>query len=292
MDPIFFESAEQFRAWLAAHHDTETEVLVGFHKKATGTPTMTWSESVDQALCFGWIDGRRNSLGSNAYTIRFTPRKPTSNWSKINVAKVEDLTRRGLMHEAGLAAYARRDPAKTGVYSFENEDVGLGAEFEAEFRRDEAAWAWYAASAARLPADRSSLGAQRQAREHATFTVGDADRRLARGTGNQAAPPAWRVSADGALPGLLQSQRPTTDCRLQQSTEISFAAAGTTQSIDSTATNSSGAPGDLTPTKLSPRHALPRHHSVTSAGCLRHGAGGGARCSAREHSSASCPARR
>jgi uncharacterized protein YdeI (YjbR/CyaY-like superfamily) len=144
MDPIFFESAEQFRAWLAAHHDTETEVLVGFHKKTTGKPTMTWSESVDQALCFGWIDGRRNSLGSNAYTIRFTPRKPTSNWSKINVAKVADLTRQGLMHEAGLAAYARRDPAKTGVYSFENDDVGLGAEFEAEFWRDETAWAWYA----------------------------------------------------------------------------------------------------------------------------------------------------
>ena len=151
MEPIFFESADQFRAWLAAHHAAETEVLVGFHKKAAGRPMMTppmtspmtWSESVDQALCFGWIDGRRNGLGPDAYTIRFTPRKPTSNWSKINVAKVEDLTRRGLMHESGLAAYARRDPAKTGVYSFENEDRGLGAEFEAEFRRDSAAWAWY-----------------------------------------------------------------------------------------------------------------------------------------------------
>jgi uncharacterized protein YdeI (YjbR/CyaY-like superfamily) len=143
MEPIFFESADQFRQWLATHHATETEVLVGFHKKATGTPTMTWSESVDQALCFGWIDGRRNSVGDDAYTIRFTPRKATSNWSKINVAKVEDLTRRGLMHEAGLAAYARRDPAKTGVYSFENEDIGLGPEFEAEFRRDQEAWAWY-----------------------------------------------------------------------------------------------------------------------------------------------------
>jgi uncharacterized protein YdeI (YjbR/CyaY-like superfamily) len=144
MEPIFFESSDQFRTWLAAHHATETEVLVGFHKKAVGRPTMTWSESVDQALCFGWIDGRRHSLGPEAYTIRFTPRKPASNWSKINVAKVEDLTRRGLMHESGLAAYARRDPAKTGVYSFENEDLGLGPEFEAEFRRDAEAWAWYA----------------------------------------------------------------------------------------------------------------------------------------------------
>lgn len=143
MDPIFFESADQFRAWLAAHHDTETDVLVGFHKKATGKPTMTWSESVDQALCFGWIDGRRTGSGPDAYTIRFTPRKPKSNWSTINVAKVEQLTRQGLMHPAGLAAFARRDPAKTGVYSFENEDLGLGDEFEAEFRCDQQAWAWY-----------------------------------------------------------------------------------------------------------------------------------------------------
>jgi uncharacterized protein YdeI (YjbR/CyaY-like superfamily) len=143
MDPTFFVSADQFRAWLAEHHATETEVYVGFHKKATGRPTLTWSESVDHALCFGWIDGRRHSVGAEAYTIRFTPRKPTSNWSKINVAKVEDLTRRGLMHEAGLAAFARRDPAKTGVYSFETEDAGLGPEFESEFQRDEVAWGWY-----------------------------------------------------------------------------------------------------------------------------------------------------
>jgi uncharacterized protein YdeI (YjbR/CyaY-like superfamily) len=140
---MFFASAGQFRQWLDEHHATESEVLVGFHKKVTGRPTMTWSESVDQALCFGWIDGRRTGLGSDAYTIRFTPRKPSSIWSKINVAKVEDLTRRGLMHEAGLAAFARRDPAKTGVYSFESEDRGLGAEFEAEFRADAAAWEWF-----------------------------------------------------------------------------------------------------------------------------------------------------
>ena len=143
MEPIFFESAAQFREWLAAHHASATEVLVGFHKKATGRPTLTWSESVDQALCFGWIDGRRNSLGADAYTIRFTPRKPTSNWSTINVAKVEELTRLGLVHEAGLAAFDKRDPAKTGVYSFEREDRGLGDAFEAEFRADATAWAWY-----------------------------------------------------------------------------------------------------------------------------------------------------
>lgn len=142
--PIFFASAAQWRAWLEEHHATETEVVVGFHKKKTGKPSMTWSEAVDQALCFGWIDSVRHSLGPDAYTNRFTPRKPTSNWSKINVAKVEELTRRGLMHPAGLAAFAQRDSARTGVYSFENGDDDLGEEYEAEFRRAKKAWAWFA----------------------------------------------------------------------------------------------------------------------------------------------------
>ena len=143
MKPIFFESAAAFRDWLEAHHDRETELLVGFHKKATGKPSMTWSESVDQALCFGWIDGVRRSHGADAYTIRFTPRKPTSNWSNVNVAKVEALQQQGLMRPAGLAAFERRDPAKTGIYSFEVDDEGLGPEFEAEFRGDPEAWAWF-----------------------------------------------------------------------------------------------------------------------------------------------------
>jgi uncharacterized protein YdeI (YjbR/CyaY-like superfamily) len=143
MEPIFFQSAGEFRDWLTAHHDTASEVLVGFHKRGTGRPTMTWSESVDQALCFGWIDGVRRSFGGDAYTIRFTPRKPKSTWSNINVAKVEALTRQGLMHPAGLTAFAQRDPAKTGVYSFENTADGLTPEDEAEFRRDAPAWAWF-----------------------------------------------------------------------------------------------------------------------------------------------------
>ena len=92
MDAIVFASPGEFRAWLAEHHADEKEVLVGFHKKSTGRPTMTWSESVDQALCYGWIDGVRRSLGVGGYTIRFTPRKPTSLWSNINVAKVQQLT--------------------------------------------------------------------------------------------------------------------------------------------------------------------------------------------------------
>jgi uncharacterized protein YdeI (YjbR/CyaY-like superfamily) len=142
MEPLFFASASEWRAWLAEHHATATEVVVGFHKKKTGKPSMTWSEAVDQALCFGWIDGIRHSLGPDAYTNRFTPRKPTSNWSNVNVAKVEALRRQGLMHPAGLAAFALRPPVRTGVYSFEAGDDGLG-DYEAEFRRDAMAWSWF-----------------------------------------------------------------------------------------------------------------------------------------------------
>ena len=100
MEPIFFADADEWRAWLAAHHDARTEVLVGFHKKATGKPSMTWSDAVDQALCFGGSTVSA-SLGPDAYTNRFTPRRPGSNWSDVNVAKVEDLTWRGLMHPPG-----------------------------------------------------------------------------------------------------------------------------------------------------------------------------------------------
>jgi len=123
--PRFFATPAAFRAWLEKHHATESELLVGFHKRATGTPSITWPESVDEALCFGWIDGKRQSLGATSYTIRFTPRKPTSIWSAINVAKVEALTKAGKMHAAGLAAYAKRTAERTGVYSFERSEAAV-----------------------------------------------------------------------------------------------------------------------------------------------------------------------
>src|SRR3954447_19335409 len=121
-DPVFFESPREFYDWLESHHESETELLVGFHKKATGKPSMTWSESVDQALCFGWIDGVRRSLGDESYTIRFTPRKPGSTWSKVNVAKVEELERNGLMRPAGRRAFDARTEHNTGIYSFERDE--------------------------------------------------------------------------------------------------------------------------------------------------------------------------
>jgi uncharacterized protein YdeI (YjbR/CyaY-like superfamily) len=142
--PAFFATAAEFRAWLEANHETETELLVGLYKKGSGKPSITWPESVDQALCFGWIDGVRRSLGNDAYTIRFTPRKPNSIWSAVNVAKVTELERQGLMRPAGKAAFARRSEERTGVYSFERgEPATLAPEQEAAFRAVPEAWEYF-----------------------------------------------------------------------------------------------------------------------------------------------------
>jgi len=102
---IFFESQDKFRAWLEQHHEKETVLIVGYYKVKSGKPSMTWSESVDQALCFGWIDGIRRSIDEESYCIRFTPRRSRSNWSEINIKKVEELTKAGLMKPAGLKMF-------------------------------------------------------------------------------------------------------------------------------------------------------------------------------------------
>jgi uncharacterized protein YdeI (YjbR/CyaY-like superfamily) len=117
--PTFFATPAAFRAWLERHHETAKELLVGFYKTNSGKPSITWPQSVDEALCFGWIDGVRKSLGPDAYTIRFTPRKPKSIWSAINVDKVAQLKKLGKMRPAGLRAFAHRTAERTGVYSFE-----------------------------------------------------------------------------------------------------------------------------------------------------------------------------
>ena len=120
-DPIFFDGAEQFRAWLQEHHASETEVWVGMYKKATGRQTLSWPQAVDQALCFGWIDGIVRRIDDERHMQRFTPRKPSSNWSKVNIANVERLEREGLMHPAGRAAFERRTDERTAVYAFEQD---------------------------------------------------------------------------------------------------------------------------------------------------------------------------
>src|SRR5215470_5657105 len=118
MKAKFFTAQEQFRQWLEKNHATATELLVGFHKKASGKKSITYAEALDEALCFGWIDGVRRNLDETSYTIRFSPRKPRSIWSLINVRHVERLQKEGRMQPAGLAAFAIRDPKRTGIYSF------------------------------------------------------------------------------------------------------------------------------------------------------------------------------
>jgi uncharacterized protein YdeI (YjbR/CyaY-like superfamily) len=143
-EPVFFETPAEFRAWLEEHHATASELLVGFHKRASGRATMTWAESVDQALCFGWIDGVRRSLGEHSYTIRFTPRKPRSIWSARNTERVRKMEEAGLMRPAGLAAFERRSEQRTGVYSFERPDEAqLSPDQERRFKADAAAWKWF-----------------------------------------------------------------------------------------------------------------------------------------------------
>jgi len=121
--PRFFATPANFRAWLQANHETETELVVGFHKKGSGKPSITWPESVDEALCFGWIDGVRRSLGERDYSIRFTPRRTRSIWSAVNVARVAELTKLGRMRPAGIRAFAARTPERTGVYAFERKEA-------------------------------------------------------------------------------------------------------------------------------------------------------------------------
>lgn len=141
--PTFFRSAASFRAWLASHHATEQELLVGFHKVATGPRTMTYKEALDEALSFGWIDGIRRRLDDERYTIRFTPRKPTSIWSAVNIKRVKVLKAEGRMMPAGLAAFAKRDEKRSANYSYERGHAELDAEALENFSRNPGALAFY-----------------------------------------------------------------------------------------------------------------------------------------------------
>jgi uncharacterized protein YdeI (YjbR/CyaY-like superfamily) len=146
MEPIFFKSPQEFYDWLEEHHETESEVYVGMHKKHTGKRAMSWSEAVDQALCFGWIDGRANAIDEDSYMQRFTPRRPGSNWSKINIAKVAKLTEEGRMRPAGLRAFEARTGARSGQFSYEERhQARLTEEHERRLRADAAAWEYWQA---------------------------------------------------------------------------------------------------------------------------------------------------
>jgi uncharacterized protein YdeI (YjbR/CyaY-like superfamily) len=143
MPPQFFETQAAFRAWLEKHYKSETALLVGFYKVGSGKPSMTWSESVDQALCFGWIDGIRKSIDQESYSIRFTPRKPTSIWSAINIKKVEELNKAGLMTVEGQKAFDLRTENKSRIYAHEGEVLQLDPNYEIAFKQEEAAWHFF-----------------------------------------------------------------------------------------------------------------------------------------------------
>ncbi|MBL8513483.1 MAG: YdeI/OmpD-associated family protein [Betaproteobacteria bacterium] len=143
-EPKFFATQERFRAWLERNAVMQPEVIVGFHKTGAGKPSMTWPESVDEALCFGWIDGVRRRIDDETYQIRFTPRRPDSIWSAVNLAKVERLIAEGRMTPAGLAVYKKRKPEKSAIYSFEQQgELHLAPEAEIRFKRNRPAWAFF-----------------------------------------------------------------------------------------------------------------------------------------------------
>ena len=143
MKPTYFLSSEDFRRWLDANHREVTELFVGFYKKDSGQGGITYAGALDEALCFGWIDGVRKSVDALSYTIRFTPRKPKSIWSLVNLRHIERLTKSGRVTPAGLKVFAARNPAKCGVYAFENAAQKFAAADERKFRADKRAWDFF-----------------------------------------------------------------------------------------------------------------------------------------------------
>jgi len=143
MEVTFFATEISFRKWLQKNHQKESELLVGFYKVGSGKPSITWSQSVDQALCFGWIDGITKSIDKESYCIRFTPRKPTSIWSTVNINKVQKLTESGLMAPEGLKAFALRKESRSAVYSHETESVALESEYIKLFKLNKVAWSFF-----------------------------------------------------------------------------------------------------------------------------------------------------
>jgi uncharacterized protein YdeI (YjbR/CyaY-like superfamily) len=143
-NPVFFATPADWRAWLEKHHADAEEFWVGFHKRDSGRPSITWPESVDGALCFGWIDGVRKSIDAASYKIRFTPRKPRSIWSAINIKRANELSTLGLMHPSGLAAFDKRDGDRSAIYAYEQRRTAvLPPQFEKQFRKNSEGWKFF-----------------------------------------------------------------------------------------------------------------------------------------------------
>lgn len=143
MTPRFFRTASAFRVWLTKHHTAATELLVGFHKKDSGKLSMTWPESVDEALCVGWIDGVRRRIDDDSYSIRFSPRRARSIWSAVNIKRAQELDALGRMKPAGLRAYAAREENRSGIYAYEQRSDTLPEPYAAMLRKHRAAWTFF-----------------------------------------------------------------------------------------------------------------------------------------------------
>lgn len=143
MKLVFFPTQKDLRKWFEKNHKKEKELFVGFYKVSSGKPSITWSQSVDEALCFGWIDGIRRSVDEESYCIRFTPRNPKSNWSAINIKKVEELSKLGLMKTEGLAAFSFRKEEKSKIYAYENPAVIFDKTYEKKFKANKSAWKYF-----------------------------------------------------------------------------------------------------------------------------------------------------
>jgi uncharacterized protein YdeI (YjbR/CyaY-like superfamily) len=148
MKPTFFPTPSAFREWLERHHARAEVLWVGYYKKGSGKPSMTWPESVDEALCYGWIDGVRKSIDEVSYVIRFTPRKPNSVWSSVNIKRAQVLIEQGEMQPAGLKAYQARKENRSGIYSYEQRSVDLEEPYNGLLRKNEAAWKFFQAQPA------------------------------------------------------------------------------------------------------------------------------------------------
>jgi uncharacterized protein YdeI (YjbR/CyaY-like superfamily) len=141
----FFRSVSELRRWLEKNHSKSDELWIGFYRKDSGKGGITYAEALDEALCYGWIDGIRKKLDTDSFTTRFTPRKPRSIWSNVNIAHIERLTREGRMMPPGIAAYERKDDARSGVYSFEREVARLEPKMVTLFKRNPQAWKYFEA---------------------------------------------------------------------------------------------------------------------------------------------------
>lgn len=166
--PTFFKNAAALQKWFEKHHKTEAELHVGYYKVGTGKESVTWPQSVDEALCVGWIDGVRRTIDADSYTIRFTPRRPGSIWSAVNIAKIEQLTNEGRMKPEGLAAYEKRKDVNSKGYSYETQIKDLAAAYEKLFKANQKAWDYFsnlAPSYRRLATHRVMSAKQEKTRE-------------------------------------------------------------------------------------------------------------------------------